>query len=134
MAELSDVPVALQGLLDALDGEAHPLADPYMEAVLAAAQSAAGGHPTPQARMAASGLRADRGTLLAPAGALVTDSSGHAAPLGSIIAGAEWGSSTYTQFAGRNTRGYWLFPSFEAEPAITAGEKALQDVVSKVVR
>ena len=84
--------VVLAALLDALDGDAHALADPYAEAVLATARSAAGSRPTPQARMAASGLRADRGSVIAPSGSIVTGSGGRPASLAEIIGGAEWGS------------------------------------------
>ena len=48
--------------------------------------------------------------------------------------GAEFGSTQYAQFGPRNSRGYWLFPSFEDKSAITAGERALEDICAKVVR
>ena len=105
----------LAALLDELAGDAHALADPYAEAVLATARSSAGGHPTPQSRMAASGLRAERGRVVAPSGSTVSGSGGRSVSLSEIIAGAEWGSSTFGQFAPRNTRGYWLVPALDAD-------------------
>jgi hypothetical protein len=126
--------VVLRGILEALDGEAHDLADPYAEAALETARAAAGGHPTPQARMAASGLVADHGSVIAPGGALVTGRGGRPASLSEIIGGAEFGSSTFAQFAPRNTRGYWLVPAFDADATLAAGDRALEEIVQSVTR
>jgi hypothetical protein len=126
--------IVLAALLEALDGDAHALADPYAEAVLETARSAAGGHPTPQSRMAAAGLLADRGRVIAPPGSIVTGSGGRPVSLGEIVSGAEWGSSTYPQFAPRNTRGYWLGPAFDADSTLRAGDAALEEIVRNVTR
>ena len=74
----------------------------------------AGRRPTPQARMAASGLRVSKGgTVLGRPGARVTSSSGHTVRLGGIAFGAEFGSNVHSQFAPRNERGYFLNPAAE---------------------
>jgi hypothetical protein len=120
---------AIDQILARLAGDALELADPYAEAVLETARSAAGSHPTPQSRMAASGLIAQRGAVIAPGGALVSGAGGRPASLAQIIAGAEYGSDTYTQFASRNPRGYWLFPAFDAASTVAAGDRALQAIL-----
>jgi hypothetical protein len=99
-----------------------------------AARAAAGGHPTPQARMAASGIRADHGSIVAPAGTIVQGSGGRPVSVAAIIGGAEWGSSTFRQFAPRSSRGYWLMPAAESDEALTAGERALDEILAAVVR
>jgi hypothetical protein len=124
----------IAALAERLSGDAHELADPYAEAVLAVARAAAGGHPTPQSRMAASGLRAERGSILSPPGVLVSGRGGHPVPLSAIVGSAEWGSGTYRQFAPRNVRGYWLIPSSESGEARSAGDRALAEILAAVVR
>lgn len=123
---------ALEELLDRLSGPAHDLADPYAEGVLEAARAAAASHPTPQSRMAASGLAADHGSIVSPAGSIVTGSGGRPARLVDLIGGAEWGSSAFRQFAPRNSRGYWLIPAADAETALDAGDRALVEILRKV--
>lgn len=133
-SNLEEGAVVLEALMDALDGDAHPLIDPYADAVLATARSAAGGHPTRQSRMAASGLVSDHGSIIAPGGAVVTGSGGRPASLAEIIGGAEYGSGTFRQFAARNARGYWLMPSFEADAPMRAADEALEKIVRSVSR
>jgi hypothetical protein len=125
---------ALAALMDKLDGGAHDLADPYAEAVLDAARSAASGRPTPQARMAASGLQADHGSILAPAGVLVSGRGGRPASLQDLILGAEFGSSTYAQFGPRNSRGYWLWPAADSGDAMDAADRAMDEILHSVMR
>lgn len=100
--------------------------------MLEAARAAAAGHPTPQSRMAASGLVSDHGSITSPAGSLVTGRGGRPARLVDIIGGAEWGSSGHRQFAPRNTRGYWLVPAADSEAALDAGDRALVEILRKV--
>jgi hypothetical protein len=131
--ELERGSAALDELLRKLDDQQlAAIVDPYAEAVLEAARSAAGSHPTPQSRMGASGLVAQHGEIISPPGALVLGRGGRPALLEEIIAGAEWGSGTYRQFAPRNTRGYWLIPSTESDSAISAGDRALEAVLESV--
>lgn len=81
--------------------------------------------------MAASGLRADHGSITS-AGAIVSGRGGRPARLGDLISGAEWGSDGFRQFAPRNTRGYWLVPAADSEGALDAGDRALVDILRKV--
>lgn len=125
---------AIAKLLSTLDREPLTLTDPYAAAVLGAAVRAAAGHPSPQSRMAASGLVAKRGEILSPPGAIVRGSGGRPVRLAEIIGGAEWGSDRFPQFAPRSSRGYWLMPAAGSREAIDAADQALGDVLAKVVR
>lgn len=110
----------------------HELADPYAEAVLETARGKAAGHPSPQARMAASGLEADRGTISSPPGRTVYGSGG-SAPLEAIIGGAEFGSNRYRQFAPARRTGYFLMPATRSKPPREAGNRVLDEIVRKVI-
>lgn len=81
--------------------------------------------------MAASGLEVAGSRITSPAGSIVTG-AGHSARLVDVIGGAEFGSSTYRQFAPRNTRGYWLVPAADSEAALDAGDRALVEILRKV--
>lgn len=123
---------ALQALADALRGDAHPVADPYAEAVLETARSAAGGHPTPQSRMAASGLTVSHGVISGAPGTIVQGAGGDPVSLGSILYGAEWGSNTYHQFPRARRSGYWLYPSANKDGPVSAADRALESLLERI--
>lgn len=126
---------SIDRLADELDRPAE-LAQAIADAVLGQARRRAAGRPTPQARMAASGLIAARGSIIAPAGRIVRGRGGSPF-LGDVIGGAEFGSSIYPQFGPRRS-GAFLSPSTaEAEkgegPAMVAGEHWLDDLIDEVI-
>src|SRR5262245_23315613 len=92
-------------------GDGSEVADPYTASVLSVAKAAAGGHPAPQSRMAASALSVSHATILIPEAAIVQGSGGDPVPLGAIFSGAEFGSNRYRQFPAATKRGYWLWPA-----------------------
>ena len=100
--------------------------DEVGRAILKRAQRNAGGHPTPQARMAASGLIARRGTVIGFGSKRVFGSgSPGGVKLGLIQYGAEFGSSTHRQFGPRNEAGYFLHPAAEGHnPDIDKAQEA----------
>lgn len=106
----------LDGLIDDLTDDERT-AQAFAEIVVQEAQRRAGGHPTPQARMAASGIAARNGHVYGAAGTIVTGRGG-SVPLGQIIFGAEFGSSVWTQFGPRQSRGAWLFPAGQDQKSV----------------
>lgn len=82
--------------------------------------------------MVAAGLEADHGSIVGPAGSIVTGAGGRPARLGDLIGGAEWGSSRHRQFAPRNSRGYWLMPAADSDRALEAGDRAIVEILRKV--
>ena len=87
-------------------------------AALEQARSNAAGHPTPQSRLAATGLVARGDTLT------VTHS---------LAGGSEYGSSIYRQFGPRRSTSAWFGKVAEGEPRpiVVAGDKALETVMRK---
>ncbi len=112
------------------------LAQAVATATLAAARRRASGRPTPQARMAASGLSVDDGVILGPSYAIVSGRGG-STTLGNVLGGSEFGSTLYPQFGPRR-RGAWLTPAVdEAEggvgPSAVAGEAILAEIIERAV-
>ena len=102
--------------------------DALIEAVLPAAQAQAkryaGAHPTPQSRIAATGLVVRGLTLEVP------PSSGLAYE---VAGGSEYGSTLYRQFGPRRSSPAWLGRVAEGnDPAIvSAGDKALEEIMDR---
>jgi hypothetical protein len=84
----------------------------YAFQVREGARRLAAGRPTPQARMAAEGLRVKGGSVLGFPGTRV-HSFGRSVRLGGVSFGAEYGSDTHRQFGPRRESGYWLNPAAE---------------------
>lgn len=83
-------------------------------AILDQARRNASRRPTPQARMVASGMMARNGTVIGFGSRRVFGSgSPGGVRLGFLSYGAEFGSSTHSQFGPRRTEGYWLHPAAE---------------------
>ena len=103
--------------------------DPYLDALRTQAQSTAGRHPSPQARMAASALIVRDSSLQVPSAAIVSGRGGSTSA-GSIAGGSEYGSSIYPQFGPRGGS-RWLGTSAEHPSSTTlqAGERALDELV-----
>lgn len=96
----------------------------YAEAVLAQAVVNANRRPTPQARMAARNMVVKGSDIVPSAG-------GDPA---AVAIGSEFGSAAYRQFqAPPNPKGYWLYPAATATATLAAGDKALEDVLQKVI-
>jgi hypothetical protein len=93
-------------------GEQAKLRRDYAFQVRKGAVSLAFGRPTPQARMAASGLRVKGGSVLGFPGTRV-NSGGRSIRLGGVSFGAEYGSNTHSQFGPRRESGYFLNPAAE---------------------
>lgn len=122
---------ALRGLSDALQ-DTDGLADAYVQSVLEQAVRRAGGHPTAQARMAASGMQVEQGAIVGDAGTTVSGRGGSVA-LGEVLWGSDRGSSLYRQFGPRQP-GAWLTPTLVdpgAEP-IEVGERWLGELLRDV--
>lgn len=105
----------------------------YGRDIVKQAQRNAGRRPTPQARGIASSLRVSRkgGAVLGLPSATVV-LSGRAVRAAGINYGAEYGSSTYLQFAPRRESGYWLNPAADQVPD-TAGEKYLDHALDEAI-
>lgn len=111
---------AMTSAIEAPDALAHE----YAVAVLEVARRTAAGKPTPQARMAASAMRVEGDTIRLSAGGAPAE----------VASSSEYGSDIYLQFGrSHNSRGYWLYPSAESPEAQTAGDRALDVLVEKVV-
>lgn len=110
--------IALQRVLT--DDDA--IAQAYAELVIVQARKRAAGHPTPQARMAATGIEARNGALYGAPGRIVFGRGG-AVALGEIVWGAEMGSSIYRQFGARHSRGAWLYPAGEDDRTVDLFER-----------
>lgn len=123
---------AIRALADALRGDAHEVADPYAAAVLDTAKAAAASHPTPQSRMAASGLTVAHGVISGAPGTIVQGAGGDPVSLGSILYGAEWGSNTYRQFSRARRGGYWLYPSANKSGPVSEADRALERILERV--
>jgi len=87
----------------------------------------ASSRPSPQARMAAQGLRVKGGSVLGFPGTRVSTSGGRSVKLGAISFGAEYGSAQSPQFAARRESGYFLNPAAE-KVNDDAGNNWLDDV------
>lgn len=118
-----------------LDDRRDDLADIYAADILERARTAAGGRPTPQARMAASGFTAERGAVSGAPGTVVHGRGG-SATLADIGWGAERGSDLYPQFAPRREGGYWLGPAAEDDSAQARreGERELDAAIAAAKR
>ena len=91
-------------------GDDEATAQAFADLVVKAAKRRAQGRPTPQARMAATGIEARNGAVYGSASRIVSGRGG-SVPLGEIVWGAEMGSSTYRQFGPRASGGHWIFPA-----------------------
>lgn len=99
------------------------LAHSYAEAVLEQARRNAAARPTPQAPMAAQGMRVD-GSEIRSAGGIS----------GEVATGSEFGSDIYLQFQkSLSRRGYWLTPATESEEAERAGDQALEEIMDRAI-
>lgn len=116
--------------------DAQEVAEAYAQALAAQARRVAAGHPTPQARMAASALMVQGSSLGISSVAVVTGKGGSV--LASRIAGgSEFGSSTYPQFGPRRRApGSWLGAAAARPDSSTqaAAEDALDHLVAEAVR
>ncbi len=83
-------------------------------------------YPTPQARMAASGLETRGSHMIGNANTMV-QTAGRSVPLGDVLFGAEFGSSVYTQFGPRQQHGYWLFRSADEQATMDDFERTFVD-------
>jgi len=110
----------------------EPLRQTAARRVLEQARRNAGRRPTPQARMAASGMMARRGTVIGFGSRRVFGTgSPEGVKLGFISYGAEFGSSSTRQFGPRNEGGYWLHPAAEGDnPQL---DKAHEDYADKAI-
>lgn len=91
-------------------------AQAFAELVVDAAKRRAAGRPTPQARMAATGIEARRGAVYGSSSRIVTGKGG-STTLGAIAWGAEMGSTRFRQFGARHSGGTWIFPAGN-DPAV----------------
>jgi hypothetical protein len=108
------------------------IAQAYAELALESARRLAAGRPTPQARMAASGIEARQGALYGAAGRIVFGRGGPV-PLGEIGWGAEMGSSLYPQFGPRHAQGAFLRPAGEDDDTVAEFERTWIDAeISRV--
>jgi hypothetical protein len=90
------------------------------------------GRPTPQARMVAQGMRVKGGTVLGFPSTRVS-SGGRSTRMGGVSFGAEYGSTTHSQFAPRRESGYWLNPAAERVND-SAGNDWLDDTLDAALR
>jgi hypothetical protein len=103
--------------------------------VLEQARRNAGGKPTPQARMVASGMMARNGTVIGFGSRRVFGSGSDGVKLGFLAYGSEFGSDTHRQFGRRNESGYWLHPAAEQNPAIDeAHEDHADEAIDAAIR
>jgi hypothetical protein len=132
IASPAAVAASLHRLADALQAGDHELAQTYAEAVLEVAVKAAGLRPTPQARMAASGLTATEGAIVGEGGTSVSGRGGSAS-LDDLLPGAELGSALYPQF-GPSTGGSWLAGTIDDPGAgpQQAGEDWLAELLARI--
>jgi hypothetical protein len=109
----------------------HPkLATAYAGEVVNAARTLAAPHPSPQARLAASGLMT-RGGRIFLRSRWATDSHGRRARLGAIMSGAEFGSSRTVMF-GPPSSGHFIRPALEATGPLRAANAVLQDELEAI--
>lgn len=117
--------------------EGSEIAEPYAAAVAAQAKRVAAGHPTPQARMAASALVVHGSSLGVSSLAVVQGRGGRPVRASAIAGGSEYGSSSYPQFGPRRRApGAWLGSAATRPDSSTqaAGEDALDELVRGAVR
>lgn len=123
MATLKDGSRAIDRLIGSLQ-RPDGLLGAYAEGVLREAQNRASSRPTPQAPMAAAAMGIEGSSIAVLSGGTPAAVSG----------GSEWGSDRYRQFGPRNNGGYWLMPVTESEPALSAGDSYLDQMVDIAVR
>ena len=122
----------IAGFAASLGSEAAAAA--FATAWIKEAKTVANTGPSPQARMAASGIQVSGAHVVGPANALVSRSSSPGSvPLGDILFGSEFGSSIYPQFGGRTTTGNWLFKSADSPNVMAAFETEYVDKAIAVV-
>lgn len=117
---------ALANLDEALE-DSERVREALAEGIVEQARRNAARRPTPQAPMAAAGLRVERGRIVSLPGA---------SPAARVAVGSEFGSGIYRQFGPRHSRGQWLFPAIESPDAATieAGEEAIDAELDSLVR
>jgi hypothetical protein len=103
-------------------------AQAYAEATVDQARKLAAGRPTPQARLAASGIEARDGAVYGGASRIVSGFGG-SVPLGEIAWGAEMCSSIYQQFGPRHSRGAWLYPAGDSDATVAQVENDWVDAI-----
>lgn len=110
-------------------GGKTPLIQAVMPAVENAARRNAATHPTPQSRIAATGLKVagPKKTWL-----MVPRSSGLA---GALAGGSEWGGKRYRQFGPARSSPAWLGAVAEREdPAVAAAlDRAIEDLMEQTL-
>ena len=119
----------LQGKLAAIGRDLtdeDDVAQAWAEATVIEGRRRAAGRPTPQARMASTGVRALAGAI---AGAGIVSGRGGSVPVGAIFWGSEFGSSIYRQFGPRHSRGSWLYPAGESDAVLDRVERLFVDPV-----
>lgn len=92
------------------------VAQAFAELAVAQARRLAGGHPTPQSRLAATGAQARLGAI---------EVVGY--PQAAIAWGSEFGSTIYRQFGPRHSRGSWLYPAGEDQATVDLFERTWID-------
>lgn len=129
------VRAAMDRLAAELEDRRDDLADTYARWTLERARTNAGGRPTPQARMAASGLEVGAGGVLGDPGTVVHGRGG-SATLADVGGGSEFGSTIYPQFGPRQGRGAWLAPAVDDAPegARPEAERLLDDAIKAAIR
>lgn len=113
------------------------LTEPYAAALAVQARRVASGHPTPQARMAASALMVHGSSLGISSVAVVSGRGGPPVMASRIAGGSEYGSSLYPQFGPRRRApGAWLGAAAARPDASTtaSAEDALDELVRDSVR
>lgn len=94
----------------------------FAKAMLDAAVRNAASYPSPQSRMAASGLKL-AGKVIAGEASTLVSSAGRSVRLGDVLFGSEFGSMIYSQFGPRAERGQWLFPAADEPETIEQVER-----------
>jgi len=111
----------LDRLIDALTDD-DATAQAFAEIAVAEAKRRAAGHPTPQARMAATGIVARAGSITGSAGTTVSGRGGSTS-LGQVWMGAEFGSNRVAQFGPYRGRGAWLYPAATDDESVARLER-----------
>lgn len=130
MPDLRDGARAMDALARALL-DTKEAANRAAAGVLKKARQKASGRPTPQARMAASGMVVRGGSVIGFGSRRVFGRGNNGVKLGFIAYGAEFGSSANGRFGPRNEAGYWLHPAAEGpNPDV---DKAHEDDVDDAI-
>ena len=108
----------IEALHDALE-RGQEIRESFAARMVAEAVQRAARRPSPQARMASSGIEARGPAIHGPSESLVRSTRGRLVRLGDVLGGSEFGSSEYVQFGPRSGGGKWLWPAAD-DPAVLA--------------